>query len=212
MKGDVIILMMFIFGVMAAIVGYVFISRGTTTALHTQCVTNIQKTADTIVAFISKIKNVPDKISIPITLGNCVDALIFSSQENIYGPLSKTGLATDQVFDCPKNYKSAIVAVPFIEKSNFVEAAIDAKQGKPAKLFNWVKEAVGVGLKPYCTALPDPNYVFKGPVEVVGSKAKEKKFCLKISAEGDGVFNVEQAEIETYQQCQGNIPELPLIV
>ena len=213
-KGDAVEAVAFlIMGILAALIVFVAIQRGVTNTLHTKCVADMEKTVDNIQSFTERINAENEPISIPVTLGTCVDAIIFTNHADLTQSLSKAGVNLDNVFACPKYYKSAIIGAPDMDgiKGGFWSGIKDALTKKDyKKLTNAGAGIVGLDLKVYCKSLNKPEYTFKDAVELLGSKTDEKKYCLTVTMLKDGVFSIDKSEFKNDQECKNDI-QLPIV-
>jgi len=213
-KGITSVIIILMMGIVAGLLIYYGTTKFTTQKIDGKCIADSMDTLDRIQKVISKI-NTGHAASMPITLGKCIDALVFSNKEDLFTVFKTANINTDEIFHCPKEYKGIIVAVPFPEggKGGAFDAISDGLKKKDLKkLLNWGTSAAGLNLKSNCKNLPDENYTFANPETFRGSKDGEKKYCLKISKTADNSFSVDQPkEIQKDDECETTIIPLPLV-
>ena len=209
--GLMIILMM---GIVASLLLYWGFAKFTTQKTDGKCIADSIDTLDRIQKVISKI-NTGHAASMPITLGKCIDALVFSNKEDLFTVFKTANINTDEIFHCPKEYKGIMVAVPFAEggKGGAFEAISDGLKKKDLKkMLNWGTSAAGLNLKSNCKNLPDESYSFSKAETFRGSKDGEKKYCLEVSKNNDNSFTVnDPKEIQKDDECEITIIPLPLV-
>lgn len=192
---------------------------------HGQCVYDLQIAVGDISATVyNAAKHTGDKVTIPVTLGNCAIALVLSNQDTFLQELEKEGTDTEAVFTCPKDYKSRIIGIPFVQKtdtSSVLGKAEAVYQGGSAigdavfnkdntKLKQWAADAAGFGIKAHCKSLiGSKENIFKNTVILKGgiSEDTQKRYCLEIVRDGPTTFTIDEKSQnalteEQYSQCK----------
>ena len=213
------------FAVVIFLVSALIIYRLFVKEFHGRCVYDLQITVDDIRATVyNAAKNTGDKVTIPVTLGNCVISLVLSNQDTFLQELEKSGTPTEAVFTCPKDYKSRIIGIPFTQKAESGgvvgtvksikeggSAIIDAVANKDfTQLKQWSADAAGFGVKAYCKSLIGSKENLFSNTAILGggiSEDTQKKYCLEIIRTGPATFSINgksQNELteEQYSQCK----------
>ncbi len=216
-KATTDVFLMFIIGVIAALLVFVMINRVVVKTLHGECIKDMQKETDKVQASIARIGNPGQTLTMPVKLGSCVEALMFTNQERFSEAFKKANIKSEQVFKCPAGYKSMIAAVPVIGETggSFLSGIWKFfKEGDITEIKNWILNAAGFSLKAYCKALSKPEHVFENDYILEGSKTTDKKYCLKVLRDNDSKFTigpVPPQEIKSDSECETDIQNIGIL-